>query len=394
MRALALVLLGFLVQEDLQKRRDATAARLEELRGLAFKAPLGIRAGSRREYAAFALENARRVYGSDLSAAERTLKTLGLLPSLLRLDLALTAHAALGVKVFCTGKEILLLDPAAPDDLLLNKMALGLIDQHHAPRAAPTYDAQMALASLRMGDAEVSKHLLWYGGKLPEGHARKLADGAAEWEKGASRLSSAVLPRLFVRTADFTWRRGGAFAAALHAEGGLARLDRAYAEPPASTEHILHPDRYLSGERPAGIDLGAADGFLAARGWRASYRTVLGELGTALALETHFPREDFAAAAEGWGGDTLVLYEKEGEAPLVAWATEWDTEKDAGEFAGPAGRLAAALGGPAANPRASVLARKTAVALLVDVPGDLKEGLVEALWKGRVTREGTGPYGR
>jgi len=393
MRALAFALLGLLVQDDLEKRRDAAATRLEELRGLPFKAPLGIRAGTRREYAAFARENARLVYGNDLASAEKALKALRLIPPVLRLELALMAHAGIGVKVFCSRGEILLLDPTAGEDLLLNKMTLGLIDQHWELRGAATYDAQMALASLRMGDAELTKHLFWHRGKLPEGHARKLADGASEWEKGTSRLASAVVPRIFVRTADFSWRRGGAFAAALHAEGGLERLNRASAGPPPSTEHILHPAKHLAGERPVEIDPGAVDEFLAARGWRATYRTVLGELGTALVLETHFPREDSTAASEGWGGDALVLFEKDGQAPLAAWATEWDTADDAAEFSGFADRLAGSLSGSGDEPRASAFRRKTSVALLVNVPRELLEGLAEALWKCRRRKAKTETYG-
>jgi hypothetical protein len=394
MRVLILALLGLLTQEDLQRRRDTTAARVEELRGLAFKAPLAIRAGTRREYAAFAIEKARRVYGGDLAAAEKSLKTLGLLPPTIRMELALTAHAGLGVKAFCSKGEILLLDPATPDDLLLNKMTLGLLDQHFEPGGAATYDAQMALAALRMGDAELTKHLFWHQGRLPEGHARKAAEEAADWEKGASTVVSAVLPRIFVRTADFPWRRGAAFAAALYAEGGLARLNRAYAEPPPSTEHILHPEKHLKNERPVEIDLGALDEFLSARGYRAVHRSVLGELGTALVLETHFPREDLAAASEGWGGDALVLYEKDGQPPLVAWATDWDTEKDASEFSEPATRLTSVLSGSAGNLLVSTHHRKTSVALLVNIPKEMHDDLVEALWKCTRRRDKTEPYGR
>ena len=394
MRFLALAVLGLLAQEDLQKRRDATAARLEELRGLSFKTPPAIRAGTRREYAAFALENARRVYGQDLAAAEKALKTLGLLPPLLRLDLAVTAHAGFGVKVFCSGGGILLLDPAAPDDLLLNKMALGLLDQHFAPDVPATFDARMAFAALRMGDAELAKHLFWHRGRLPDDHARKTAAEAADWEKGASRIASAVLPRIFVRTADFPWRRGAAFAAALHAEGGLPRLNRAWAAPPSSTEHVLHPEKYLAGERPVEIGLDALDEVLAARGYRPAWRSVFGELGTALVLETHFPREDLAAASEGWGGDALALYEKDGQPPLAAWVTEWDTEKDAAEFEAPAGRLAGALSGSADTLLSEAHRRKAGVALLVNAPKEMRDALVEALWKGSRKKDPPEPPGR
>ena len=59
------------------------------------------------------------------------------------------------MKVFASGREILLLDPQAGDEWVLNKMDLALVDQHFPPPAASTFDAQMAWAALRMGDAEV-----------------------------------------------------------------------------------------------------------------------------------------------------------------------------------------------------------------------------------------------
>src|SRR2546428_3551513 len=87
-------------QDELEKRRDAVAAKLESLRGLKFKTPLAIREGTRKEYAVFVLENARRVYGDDLAAADKGLKAMGLLPQKMRLELAITAQAGFGVKLW------------------------------------------------------------------------------------------------------------------------------------------------------------------------------------------------------------------------------------------------------------------------------------------------------
>src|SRR3954467_1489480 len=178
--------------EDLERRRDELAGRLETLRGLKFKTPLALREGTRREYAAYVLENARRVYGAALPAAEKGLKALGLLPPKLRLDVAITAQAGIGAKVYYSGGEVVLLDPKAGDEWILNKMDLGLVDQHYAAPAASTYDAQMAWSALRMGDAEVVKHLIWTSGKITEETVRKAADEASAWEKGDSKLASAV----------------------------------------------------------------------------------------------------------------------------------------------------------------------------------------------------------
>ena len=381
-RTLAALLVAALpLQEDLEKRRDALAARLEAVRGLRFKTPLRLREGTRREYAAYVLDNARRAYGGDLAAAEKGLKALGFFPARLRLDLALTLHAGLGVKVFCSGGEIILLDRQAGDEWILNKMDLGLVDQHFAPDVAPTYDAQMAFAALRLGDAEVVKHRLRHPEKFPPGYRNGVAREVETWEREESRLASMVVPRFFVRSGDFPWRRGAVFALTLHEEGGFRKLDEAFGRPPVSTEQILHPEKYFQGEAPVEIDGAPAEAFLAARGYRAIYRTVLGELGATLFLETHLPRREGPVAAGGWAGDTLAVFEKDGAAPLVLWATEWDTEAEAAAFEKDVVEALRAWGDPPAGTVRSAARRKTSVPVLLSVPDDLSEKLLEEVWK-------------
>lgn len=379
--------------EDLEKRRDRLAARLEELRGLKFKAPLKVREGARREYAAFALENAKKVYGSDLGAAEKGLKALQLVPARVKLELALTLHAGFSVKVFARDGELIFIDRGVGDDLVLNKMALGLVDQHFSPKVGDTYDAQMAFAALRMGDAEVSKHLLWHSGKIPDEFRKKLAQETETWEKSDSKLASAVAPRLFIRTGDFSWRRGAVFAHAVFADGGKDALDRAYKRPPVSTEQVLHPEKYLRGEKPVEIDLAEADAYLAERGYKRVYRTVLGELGTALILETHFSKEELAGASEGWGGDTFAVYEKEGAPALVVWATEWDADRDAAEFHAEILKISLKVMPDEPHLFAIPVRKKSAVAFAVNVPKDLRDGLFEAVWKGKRSGGREGSYG-
>ncbi|HZE98909.1 MAG TPA: hypothetical protein VE981_18010 [Planctomycetota bacterium] len=378
-RLAAVLALLVLLPQDLDKRRDELSARLEKLRGLAFKSPVVLREGSRRGYAEYVLENAKRVYGADLTAAGKGLKVLGLIPAKLRLDVAITATAGFGVKVYASGGEVLLLDLQAGDEWILNKMDLALVDQHHPAPAAATFDAQMAWSALRMGDAEVVKHLIWTSGKITDETVKKVADEVAAWEKGDSRLASAVAPRLFVRGAEFPWRRGAVFALTQYVRG---TLDAAYARPPASTEQVLHPAKYAEDEKPVTIDAAPVDEFLASKGYLPVYKNTLGELGVALLLETHFPREDLTSVSEGWGGDAFAVYEKGDAPPLVLWITEWDTQEDAIEFQAQAFRLMKRVLLPDSELTAPVLRRKTGVAFGVNVPKELQDGLLEAAWKG------------
>jgi hypothetical protein len=375
---LAAVLILLLAAQDHDKRRDELAAKLESLRGLKFKAPLALREGTRKEYAAYVLENAKKIYGADLASAEKGLKALGLVPPKVRLDVAITAQAGFGAKVFCTGSEVILLDPKAGDEWILNKMDLGLVDQHYPAPATRSFDAQMAWASLRMGDAEVVKHLIWTSGKITEETVKKVADETVAWEKGDSKLASAVVPRLFVRTGDFTWRRGAVFALTRHLQGGL---EKTYARAPESTEQILHPEKYAAEERPIVFTTRKAADFLGENGFKQIYGTTFGELGVAMVLETHFSQENLTSVSEGWGGDSLMVFEKEGAAPLVVWLTEWDSEEDAIAFQAQAFRLIKRLLPPDSELAAPAVRRGTTVVFGVNVPKDLHDGVVEAAFK-------------
>jgi hypothetical protein len=70
-RTAAVLILALLLPQDPDKRRDELASKLESLRGLKFKTPLALREGTRKEYALYVLENAKRVYGGDLASPRR-----------------------------------------------------------------------------------------------------------------------------------------------------------------------------------------------------------------------------------------------------------------------------------------------------------------------------------
>jgi hypothetical protein len=117
-------------------------------------------------------------------------------------------------------------------------------------------------------------------------------------------------------------------------------LDRAFADPPASTEQILHPEKYwdrAQRDDPRDLDLPDFSSRLG-KGWSLRSSGVLGELIIAIVagagpidpLSTatdHYTNE----AATGWGGDRWQLYTK-GDRSVILLATLWDTDGDAGEF--------------------------------------------------------------
>jgi hypothetical protein len=115
---------------------------------------------------------------------------------------------------------------------------------------------------------------------------------------------------------------GRDFARALFQRGGWTALREAWSRPPQSTEQVLHPDKYFSGEGGGRPDLGPPPA-----GSRVLNEGVLGELLTRTLLG---PGSEPAAA--GWGGDAFRVHDVGGRTLLV-WASAWDSAADQGEFA-------------------------------------------------------------
>ncbi len=115
---------------------------------------------------------------------------------------------------------------------------------------------------------------------------------------------------------------GLTFARALWARGGAEAIREAWVRPPASTEQVLHPEKYFGREAPRAV----APTVEAPRDATLVSEGVLGEV----LLRTLVENAGDAATA-GWGGDGWRLWDVRGTTAL-AWRSEWDTPSDALEF--------------------------------------------------------------
>jgi len=129
----------------------------------------------------------------------------------------------------------------------------------------------------------------------------------------------------------FPYFEGQSFVHALYLDGGWAAVDAIYANPPVSTEQILHPERYPHDERvlinPPQLLSILGDG------WTQPVDTILGEFLLRTVLASQLPESDAVSVAEGWGGDHFSVFLHE---PSDSWAavliSQWDTVADAHEF--------------------------------------------------------------
>lgn len=102
---------------------------------------------------------------------------------------------------------------------------------------------------------------------------------------------------------------------------GPSELGAVYENPPENSEALLH-----GSTEPVTMPPVSAEGE-----WKGMVRTREGELFTRMALATGLPDQRAARAATGWGNDTLVGVQHDGETAFI-WAHRWDDRANATEF--------------------------------------------------------------
>ena len=140
-------------------------------------------------------------------------------------------------------------------------------------------------------------------------------------------------PPVLINNLAFPYVSGSRFVGELYRAGGFAAIDAAWANPPQSTEHILHPERYRAGDAPQIVALAPLTDTLGV-GWQEIENNVMGEFFLREYLDQQLPATTAARAALGWGGDRYAVYWNEATGGLVmALRAVWDTPADAAEFA-------------------------------------------------------------
>ncbi len=190
-------------------------------------------------------------------------------------------------------------------------------------------DRALARAAVYEGDATLLM-ILWAGGNLtPE----EFADVQAA---GADPESMAVLartPAILVESLLFPYTAGQAFIQPVQMAGGWDAVDALYDDLPRSTEQILHPDKYRSGEEPVAVKLPANLATEMGDGWTEAMQDTFGEFQLGVWLrQSEISASVASDAAAGWGGDRLAVLDGPGDAWAVVMRSTWDTDQDATDF--------------------------------------------------------------
>ncbi|MCA9774539.1 MAG: hypothetical protein KC466_19120 [Myxococcales bacterium] len=352
---------------------DRLETSTEALRGLKFREPVGVRLYSKEQLVGFVEETLDQDYSAqDLEGIERGLVRMGLIGpethyfDLLKATLRDNAAGFYDPEV----KEFRLIEDFSPgfagsslvsglsfiaqrdyvgELIVVHELTHALQDQHFdlrktLPRDLPKTDEDAYAA--RKAIVESEANLVAYGHlyrvDLSETGRRGVLVEALGEGSGAAmdavRAQTPGLPTFVVKELVFQYFGALPLLHRAMARGGWPGVDALYADPPASTELLLHVERYFAVHRDDPVAIGA---LRADADWLAGTKrldsNVMGELGVRVMLEEFVDAASAADAAAGWGGDRFDILEfpgPEGAHTALLWRLAWDTAPDAEAFAG------------------------------------------------------------
>ncbi len=267
---------------------------------------------------------------------------------------------------FFTGRDFL------GEVLVAHELTHALQDQHYGlPTTSPPLtdsqgDRLIARRALLEGDASLASIAYLRPDLDPDTIERFVEQVASIPEELRARHPN--VPELIRTELAFQYDAGSVFTTAAYLRGGWPAVDAAHRDPPASSEQVLHPEKYFDHrDPPIDVTIGGTDE-LERRGWTRVFEDTFGELDTRVLAGRVFDPVRAAGIAAGWGGDRVRALAR-GQDLVIVWLSAWDTEADAIE-------LADAL--PALLPDAIVERRGVHVLMLL---GPETAGLAPRVWR-------------
>ena len=206
-------------------------------------------------------------------------------------------------------------------------------------------DRSFARLAVVEGDATLAMSY-WQIQHLTQAELGEMVAGAGN-DPGTKALLA--MPPILRESLLFPYIQGLTFVQGIQGVGGWSAVNAVYASPPASTEQILHPEKYAAREAPVAVTLPADLASRLGTDWRIAFEDAFGEfqMGVWLRGNTALPSGAARDAAAGWGGDRVAVLNGPNGAWSVVLRTAWDTEADAQEFEAAAAALVDGLASPA-----------------------------------------------
>lgn len=335
--------------EKLLASTDEIARMVAAIRGLPARKPITRGVMSKAEVQKRVRQRIEEEYAAiEIAEEERVTKRLGLLDrnaDYKQLVLDLYAEQVAGF-YDPHSKELYIadwIDPSLQRPVLAHEIDHALQDQSYDLRAfmAPikdNTDQQLARVALVEGDGlalMVEFTFREMGMKEDPWGQPGMIELIRKQVEAESAGQMKDAPRFLRETMVFPYVGGLALVAEIRRLKPWSAVDALFKRPPVSTEQVLHPEKYFSGEAPLVVQTPKLPSL---RGWKQVYKNVFGELGFRIVLAHHGVGEAAAAdAAEGWGGDRYAVFAPPGDDGqsiddlVVVSLSAWDTEVDAAE---------------------------------------------------------------
>ncbi len=299
---------------------DEVLQNMSEITGLQLRAPLRKTLRSREDIRAYVI----RQMEEDKDPAQRhadakSAEAFGLLPKDFDLDSFMVDLLTEQITGLYDPKaqEFYIADWIPLDDqrpVMAHELTHALEDQHFhidawLKAARPNDDAELARESFLEGSAMaamVDYSLAGTGqtmNNMPEFDPSLLTG-----DLGSTPLLKKAPP--FIKDSlTFPYFAGMTFTAAVLKPAGWPALGKIFANPPATTQQILHPALYKAGHVPAKIDLSLETKL--GKDWKKLDDNFLGEFGLLEVLKQFLDEQRATPLAAAWEGDRYLLFENQ-----------------------------------------------------------------------------------
>ena len=222
---------------------------------------------------------------------------------------------------------------------LAHELVHALQDQSWNLRERSKYrpgdgDRSEAVSALAEGDATSAMFDVMIA-QMAQGSGKTAIDMpddvfAEQLKAGMATGPGAQAPHVMRSSLIAPYVYGTLFVHELRRQGGWLAVNRAWDDPPSTSEQILHMDKWTQHE--VGVKIAAPPFLALGAGWKAVDEDSEGELGVRLAYEEWVGEKPAAELSAGWGGDRGVLVTN-GERAAFAWRLRYDPGKTTDERA-------------------------------------------------------------
>jgi hypothetical protein len=212
---------------------------------------------------------------------------------------------------------------------LAHELVHVLQDQHFDLDAmlddgAPTADQLSGYLALIEGDATRIEQA--YVDSLSDADRESYLDAIGQ-ASGQAEEQLGDIPGVLVAMEGSPYALGPPLVELIAAQGGNDAVDDAFEDPPASTEHMIDPRSYFAGDSADEVTTPVVP----TGGEQIGEDDRLGALPLFLLLSERIDPLEALSAADGWGGDAYVVYDRGGTA-CMDLAVRGDSTRDGEEL--------------------------------------------------------------